>query len=286
MKAVKSANETGTGNASTTSTQKVRETGTVKRVLMLLRGLVDHPDESAQSLAQRLDLPRSTVHRLLATLRANDFALTRPDGTFGPGLDLYRMAGKLGPQMPYSKFAEPRLQALSAEFHETSILTLLVRQQLKMYHAATGTPADPMRYNIGLNQMAPLLWGATGRVLLAYLTEVEIDQAIQGGELSPVKRFVPDKVEIDSALEGIRHDGYAITHSHRTANTVGIAAPFFDSEGKIVGNLAFLIPEFRWNLASQDAVVAALKNAAAEMSRELGRATDVAGKTFNSGPEG
>lgn len=250
--------------------QQNRETGTVKRVLMLLRCLVDHPNESAQSLARRLNLPRSTVHRLLATLRDNDFAMCEPDGTFISGLDLYRLAGKLGAQMPYRKFAEPCLQALSAEFRETSILTLLVRQQLKMYHAATGTPASPMRYNVGLNAMAPLVWGATGQVLLAYLTEDEIGKAIRCGELSPVQRLVPDESELRDALARIRREGYAITDSHRNANTIGIAAPFFDTTGEVVGNVGFFIPHFRWDSASQDAVADALKSAAADITRKLG----------------
>ena len=47
-----------------------KETGTVRRVLLLLSCLADHQGDSAQSLAARLNLPRSSVHRLLAMLRA------------------------------------------------------------------------------------------------------------------------------------------------------------------------------------------------------------------------
>jgi DNA-binding IclR family transcriptional regulator len=71
----------------------------------------------------------------------------------------------------------------------------------------------------------------------------------------------------------IRRDGYGITHAHRTPNTVGIAAPFFDGEGQVAGSLGFLIPEFRWASSPQDEVVRALVNAAAGMSRQLGGAT-------------
>jgi DNA-binding IclR family transcriptional regulator len=247
-----------------------RETGTVRRVLMLLSSVADHPGESAQALAARVNLPRSSVHRLLTMLRANGFADNEPSGGFGPGNELYRIAGRLGARMPYRKLAEPYLQALSERFRETSILALLAREQLKMFYAATGSPPDPMRYNIELGALEPLVWGATARVLLAHLDAPEIAAAIKRREPSPALRLELGKAELRQSLMHIRRDGYGITHAHRTPNTVGIAAPFFDGEGKVAGSLGFLIPEFRWASSPQDLVVRALVEAAAAMSRQLG----------------
>jgi IclR family transcriptional regulator, KDG regulon repressor len=248
-----------------------RETGTVRRVLMLLSALADQPGVSAQNLSTRLNLPRSSVHRLLAMLRANGFA-ANDEGGFGPGLELFRIAGRLGPQTPFRKLAEPYLHTLSAEFGETTILALLAREQLRMFYAAQGSPPDPMRYNLQLGALEPLVWGATARVLLAHLTEQEIATAISRRELSPARRQSLDEVELRSSIERIRRDGYDITHAHRTQNAVGLAAPFFDGDGKVVGSIAFLIPEFRWQAAAQDSVVRAIVDAAEELSRQLGHA--------------
>jgi DNA-binding IclR family transcriptional regulator len=253
-----------------TSAGEGKETSTVKRVLLLLQCLVDHPGESAQALAQRLNLPRSSVHRLLATLRENEYAGHEAGGTFGPGLEIYRMAAKLGGHMPYRRLAEPYLQALSAQFHETSLLTLLERRQLKMFHAASGSPDDPMRYNIGLNVLEPLVWGATARVILAHLSPQEIDSAIAAGGPSPVQGLAPDPREIGEALARIRREGYAVTHSHRTPNTVGVGAPFFDADGAVVGSLGFLIPSFRWEQSDAERVITALREAADALSARLG----------------
>jgi DNA-binding IclR family transcriptional regulator len=250
-----------------------RETGTVRRVLLLLSALVDDPGVSAQILARRLNLPRSSVHRLLAMLRANGYADNEAGG-FGPGLELFRIAGRLGARTPHRKLAEPYLQALSAEFHETSILALLAREQLKMFYAAKGSPQDPMRYNIELGALEPLVWGATARVILAHLSEAEIAAALARREPSPARQLAPDAMEVRQSLAQIRRDGFGITHAHRTLNTVGIAAPFFDGEGNVVGSVGFLIPEFRWTSAPQDAVVAALLDAAARLSHQLGCADD------------
>ncbi|WP_179283374.1 IclR family transcriptional regulator [Bordetella genomosp. 9] len=259
-----------TAATAATAAGEAKETSTVKRILLLLQCLVDHPGESAQALAYRLNLPRSTVHRLLATLRDNDYAGHEAGGTFGPGLEIYRMAAKLGGHMPYRRLAEPYLQRLSERFHETSLLTLLERRQLKMFHAASGSPDDPMRYNIRLNVLEPLVWGATARVILAHLDPAEIDAAIAASGPSPVQGLAPDPAEIMAALERIRGDGHAVTYSHRTPNTVGVGAPFFDAEGQVVGSLGFLIPTFRWEHADVDGIIAALRDAAGALSAQLG----------------
>ncbi|NYT36499.1 IclR family transcriptional regulator [Allopusillimonas soli] len=247
-----------------------KETSTVKRVLLLLRYVTDYPGESVQTLAKRLNLPRSSVHRLLATLRDHDFLTHESGGSFYPGLELYRFAAKLGGRMPYIKLAQPYLSGLSERFHETSILTLLERHRLKMFHAANGSPSDPMRYNIQLNSLETLVWGATARAILAHLTDTEIHQAIAEQTPSPVEGLLPNKNEILAALASIRHDGYAVTHSHRTQNTIGVAAPFFDSEGVVVGSLGFLIPSFRWNKPEPNQFTDALQEAAQSLSQELG----------------
>jgi IclR family transcriptional regulator, KDG regulon repressor len=246
-----------------------RETGTIRRVLMLLSSLADHPGASAQNLATQLNLPRSSVHRLLAMLRANGFADSEAGG-FGPGLEFFRIAGRLGPRMPFRKLAEPYLEALSAQYHETTILALLARKQVKMFYAAKGSPADPMRYNVELGALEPMVWGATGRVILAYLSESEIASALERREPSPARAQAPDGAELYPALAEIRRNGYGISHGHRTANSVGIAAPFFDGDGEVAGSLAFLIPEFRWAAAPQDEVVRTVVDAAARLSRQLG----------------
>lgn len=247
-----------------------RETGTVRRVLLLLSTLVDSPGVPVNTIAARLNLPRSTVHRMLTMLRVSDFASQQVDGSFVAGAELYRLAGRLRATVPYAKFAQPLLERLSEQFKETSILAILERKQLKMFYAATASPADPMRYNIMLNRLESLVWGATARALLAHLPRAEIEQAIQRKERAPVDGRPINRAELNQSLAEIRETGFAVTHSHRTPDAVGVAVPFFDADGEVIGDFGFLIPEFRFARHSLSHLVEALGRSAATLSRQLG----------------
>lgn len=250
--------------------EPARETGTVRRVLMMLTQLAENPGENSGAMALRLNLPRSTAHRLLSMLRDEGFAAQSAEGGFTPGAELHRLAGRVRAVIPHAELAMPLLQALSTKFGETSILALLTRPALGMYFAATASPPDPMRYNVELNRTQSLAWGATARVLLAHLPAEEIDAVVRRAEKSPVNNMALDPIALMKDLEQIRRNGWAISHGHRTQNAVGLAAPFFDSHGQVAGDIAFLIPEARFATYPQHDLITALQAAAAEMSRRLG----------------
>lgn len=244
--------------------------GTVHRILKLISFLADHPDISAKQTAQRLGWPVSTTHRLLRTLSALEYARQKGPGLFGPGLELYRIAGRLGAEMPYAQIAEPLLASLTEQFHETSLLTILERHALKGYIAYAAAPPDPMRYTIERNRRGPLVWGAMGRSILAHLTPEEVDRAIAECSDRNAGGQSLDPAELRGFLQAARAAGYAITTSHRTLHSVGIAVPFFDAQDAVVGSVAFQVPEFRFDPTLLPRLVNALKQTAAVISQQIG----------------
>lgn len=244
--------------------------GAISRILKLVSLLSDHREVTAKQAAAVLGLPVSTAHRLLRKLADLEFASQAERGSFSAGMELYRIAGRLISQVPFASIAEPMLAALTERFNETSMLTILERRQLRMYFAISAAPPDPMRYVIELNKTAPLIWGASGRVLLAHLGEEEIQRAIDTAATTDVRGATIDPAELRADLEKIRAQGFAISFSHRTLNSIGIAAPFFDARGEIVGALAFQIPAFRYQEAALGELTGALKENAAKISRKIG----------------
>lgn len=246
------------------------DTGTVSRTLQMLSAFSERNEWRVSALAQRLELPRSTVHRLLNLCRTQGFVDTDGDGTYTPGLALYRLAGRLSFEMPLRRVATPLLSAFTQEFGEVSLLTVVDRATLKIFFAAKAEPSAPMRYVIETNTLGPLGWGATARAILAFMSEAEIAEVIRRAEPSPVDGRAVDPAELTRSLAEIRAKGYAITQKQRTPEGVGIAVPFFNAAGEVVGNIGVTVPVFRFEPRSEAPLVKALARMAEDVSRALG----------------
>lgn len=248
----------------------MNDIGAINRVLRLVSLLSDYPHLSAKQAATILGWPVSTTHRLLRKLAESEFAHQTQKGSFTAGMELYRIVGRLSGKMPFAEVAQPLLNALTQQFNETTLLSILERQQLQMYIALAASPPDPMRYIIELNRRDPLMWGAAGRSMLAHLRPAEIDTVIATCTTPNIRNEPLDEAELRSALAQVAKDGYAHTRSHRTLNSVGVAVPFFGPQGEVVGSIAFQIPAFRFQDEQVAPMVTALKQTAMILSQQMG----------------
>ncbi|WIY52728.1 IclR family transcriptional regulator [Devosia sp. YIM 151766] len=249
--------------------------GAIARVLRLVSLLADQPNVSAKDAAEILGWPLSTTHRLLRRLIEAEYASQTRKGAFAPGPELFRLAGRLGGQQPAVRIVQPLLDSLADRFRETALVTILQRRNLQMYVAASAAPPDPMRYFIELNRTAALVWGALGRAMLAQLSAEEIERAILGPNVPDARGNPLDPDELRKHLAEIRENKFAITYSHRTMTSVGVAVPFLDHSGEPTGSIGFQIPEFRYSEEQASDMVAALKEAAAVISQQIGARVDL-----------
>ncbi|MGO7983242.1 IclR family transcriptional regulator C-terminal domain-containing protein, partial [Rhizobium johnstonii] len=72
-------------------------------------------------------------------------------------------------------------------------------------------------------------------------------------------------------LEQVRADGYSITRSERIEGAVAIAAPVFGLiPGNVAGAAGITIPESRFNEANADALVLLVRQAADQITANIG----------------
>jgi DNA-binding IclR family transcriptional regulator len=244
--------------------------GTVHRILRLLACFAERQQWTVNELAQHLDLPRPTVHRLVNLCKPLNFIDQRPDGRCEPGAGLHRLAGVLSANVPLHELARPVLHRIRDKTNETTFLTLLLRGELGMFFSLIASPNDPMRYAMETNHLWPLSWGAFGRSLLAFLSASEVEEVIRRAEPSPMDNRPLVASELKKSLKQIRELGYAHTYQQRTTRSHGIAAPFFSATGEVLGNIAVAIPDFRFGEHNFDELVELVSEGARELTTKLG----------------
>lgn len=246
--------------------------GTIRRVVRVLRCLAEAPGEiSISELSALLELAPSTVHRLLHML-IEEGIVARSDKRplYGPGIEFFRLAALIGQKTNLADIAEPYMRAVVDEADEACMLTQPLPHEHKVMVSASIASSHPLRYEISMFEGTSLLRGATGRAILAFLDKEQVDAAIAVEEGEPDRAGPVDRAVLFAELADIRAKGYTITHGQKIAGAVGIGAPVFGSDGKVLAALCVTLPEQRFDAERGESIAQLVQAHAAKISAAMG----------------
>ena len=247
--------------------------GTVERVISLMRALAEaRGDVSIKTLSDRIGLPASTVHRLLALL-ANVEIVERGKvpHSYRIGVEYFRLSALVFTQTSLQDVARPFLERVASGCGEVSLLMRYMKRSRKVMLEDSIDALHPLRYSISVYEPLSVLWGASGRSVLAFLPEEEVRAVLAEGERSPVENLpTPSWDEISPLLTEIRAKGYAISFNQKVAGAVGLAAPIFENDGSVFGSLCVTVPKMRFAPEMEAPIAKLLTREAASLSAALG----------------
>ncbi|ONG53164.1 hypothetical protein BKE38_13185 [Pseudoroseomonas deserti] len=243
--------------------------GVVARVAEILRAFAEAGGSlSIKELSQRLDLPPSTLHRLLDQLLETGLVERAAHRRYRVGGEFSRIGALAARKAGMLRLAGPVLQDVARQTTETCMLGLLLPQSLSMMFVDKAAAALPLPYPIRMHRARPLLWGATGLCLLAWLPPPAVEQVLRGAGPSPLDgRAPPRGAALAERLAQIRARGYALTRGEQTRDAVGLAAPVFGAGQSIVGDLCITLPRARFAACDEARFAGLLMQRAATLSR-------------------
>ncbi|WP_091505848.1 IclR family transcriptional regulator [Amycolatopsis sacchari] len=248
-------------------------TGTVARVVAVFRAVVEAgEDVSVAELTETLGLPRPTVHRLLDLLAKED--MVEPDPVtrrWGPTAECQRLGALLAARQDLVKLARPVLAEVVERSQEACLLGVYLPRRRQMIYAAEHSSPNPLSYRIELNTPVPVNWGASGRAILAFLPEDEIEAIIAERVPAPGSgEKAPSPAVLRRELECIRQQGYAFSRGQKIPGSRGIGAPILGADGTAVGSLTLTIPEMRFREEAKEQLAEMVMQGAAKLSATLG----------------
>ncbi|WP_294260500.1 IclR family transcriptional regulator [uncultured Sphingomonas sp.] len=222
-------------------------TATVKsamRTLDILEYVVAHGRPLvAQEIAGALLIPVSSLSYLLTTLVERGY-LSREGRRYSPGPRLERLQAR-GAGFSLAERAAPLVRALRIQLNETA--SFFVRRGWECEAVVTETSDHALRYAVEVGRRVPLHGFAAGKVLLAALSDAEVETYLTETERS---RFTPtticDGAGLRAEIMAIRRAGFAHTHEEHTLGIHGIARLAI-VDGKPVGAFGFAIPIVRYD---------------------------------------
>lgn len=244
----------------------------IDRVLRVLHAVgADHGGTTIKELAETLELPTSTVHRILQELHGHDL-VTQEERTrrYALGPEILALANRYLQGQDVVSTSQPVLRQLREVTGETAFLTTLIGDRAVC--VAIAESPQPLRLFIAVGQEMPYHAAAAARTILAHLPSDRARELLERSE--PFPRYTPATPATTDAvmalLETTRTDGVAICRQELDEQVTAVSSPVFGSTDTVVGSITLVAPEHRLTDHTLADEIARVQDSAASVSLALG----------------
>jgi DNA-binding IclR family transcriptional regulator len=204
----------------------------IARAAAILRALEDKPEGlSLGQIAQRVDLARSTVQRIVGALAAEKFLIAAsPNGRVRLGPTIMRLAASA--DMDFVSAARPFLVELSAELQETVDLAVVRGDHLVFVDQVIGS--HRLRAVSAVGETFPLHCTANGKACLAELDAGTIEELIGDSYEPRTPRTITRLENLLRDVKTARKAGVAIDREEHTHGICAAGIAIRDPRGNLI----------------------------------------------------
>ncbi len=242
----------------------------VQNAARLLKEFSAHEREFGVSeLARRLDVSKSTVHRLLVTL--SEEHLVEQDevtGRYRLGLAVYDLGAAVATGLDLHEAVIGPMEQLRAASGETVHVAVLDGREVVYVDRLDSPNTMKLFIDVGRRNWAHST--ATGKCLLAHLPELELEALLDGWQLTSLTaNTVTNLNQLRAQLKEVRKRGYSTNQGESALDVLSVAAPIRDGSGRVRAALSVAGPIERLEPLSHRFGLAVMEMAAVA-SRRLG----------------
>ena len=242
--------------------------GKALRVLSQFGAL--HPERSVTELSRVTGLSKSNVSKILREFRTHGFLEQ----------DQHSRRYRVGPQAltvgagyfagsGFVRRADRFMRGLVERTDATATLNVVC--DTRILFVAARDAGKPPFFSWPVGSYIPLHATAAGKIAAAFAPTPNGKSPIAKSEL---RSFTPATIcevaTLMQQLAEIRRCGIACTFGESTYGLAGVAAPIVNDEDAVVGAISVLVPLQRARDTGCDAIIAAVRETARDVSRDIG----------------
>lgn len=238
----------------------------IARATDVLRALEAEPGGlSLSQIAGRVDLARSTVHRIVTALESEALVVpASPSGGYRLGPELARFAASAGGELRES--VRPFIERLRQEADETVDLAVLNRDRVFFVDQVAAPHRLQALSAVGVS--LPAHCTAIGKALLAGLTDEQVERILPERLPAETENTITDRTELLADLARVRSSGIAYDREEFTIGISAVGAEIRDASG-VVAALSIPVPTARF-ASQEERLINLLLSTCAEVSATLG----------------
>jgi len=242
----------------------------VERALEVLECFsIKTPELSMTQIAEKININKSTVHRLLATLERRRFVERDPiSGTYRAGIHLLQLAYLAMETNDLRRVAEPFMRQLWEQVRETIDLAVFDGNEI----VYVGVIESPQRVKLAaaVGQRLPAFCTASGKAFLAYLPKDTVMHVFEHDlhQYTPNTVISPERIIED--LRICQEQGFAITEQEFEEGINAIGAPIIGRNGMPIATVSVAGPAYRLTREKMIEMSSSVRETANMISQEVG----------------
>ncbi|MGI6225883.1 MAG: IclR family transcriptional regulator [Peptococcales bacterium] len=230
----------------------------------------DRTQLSLLEICKLINMPKSTVYRLLTTLQNRGFIENNSiTGKYQLGPPFIRLSNIALKNYDLKEVALPVMVELRDKTGET--INLYAKRNSERVCIEQVEGLHNLRRFSAIGDVLPLYCGASGKLLLAFQPEEEIDKVVkETGLKSWTENTITDYPAFKLELKKIRDQGFAFSTSERELGVTSVAAPIRDHSGATVAALSISGPDVRFTQENLKNYQSLVTDSAKKISLDLG----------------
>lgn len=235
-------------------------------ILELIGSHHGHADQTM--LAQRTQIPRATLYRILAALSARSLIRNDPvTQSFVLGFRFLELAQNVWSSADLASIASSELRRLRDLTGETSYLAIQQDKQVLALGRFDG--AHSRRSSSRLGVLKPMYCTSQGKAILAHLSDAQVDAVLSAGTAPLTAKTITDPARLRSQLAIVRARGFAIDDEEILEGTRCVGAAILDEAGRPIAAISVAGPAYRITPERAEQLGQELAEAARRISAQL-----------------
>lgn len=220
-------------------------------------------------VAEKVGLPKPTVHRLLSTLVSRGFVARTPWNGYAIGRKVIALGAAAAEKDTLILAARPTLWALAEQCEETVQLGVLMGDQL-LFVERIEPENQAVRIGRMPSPLTELHTSGMGKAILAASTDEFIDRYLEAGLERFTDKTITDARLLRQEIRDIRESGFAVSNEERYDGVFAVGAAIRNREGQPVAAVSIAAPAHRVYGARRQLFEREVVRAAADVSQMIG----------------
>ena len=217
----------------------------IERAFAVLSVLADGPI-GVTEVAERVELPKSTAARMLASLTREGVVEQVPGDTrYRLGGRIVSLAAGVLPARSLVAIARPILVELASAAGEAAGLSVARRRIASTTSTRSRRPTRS-RSATGRVRALPMHAVSSGQVFLAHMSSAAVERYLAMPRVAFTARTITDSAALRDRLRQVQLDGYAWVREEFAEGLNSVAAPIVDALGNVVAAVHVHGPSYRF----------------------------------------